>query len=150
MSKKKIGIIIVSIILTAGIAVGCYFMLKPKKEAPKKVIETTTVEQTTKDPNKGKVQSYLTGEMISKKRQKRRPVAIMINNIIDAIPQYGISKAEVMYEAPVEGGITRLMCIMDDYDNLKRIGSIRSCRIYYTRFALEWDAIYSHFGQLLS
>ncbi len=146
--NKKVITGIVAVVITALVGVGAYFVLKPKKQpAKKKVVETTTVEVTTKDPYAGKVQSYLTGEMISKKRKKKRPVAIMINNIKDAIPQYGISKAEVMYEAPVEGGITRLMAIMDDYDNLKRIGSIRSCRIYYTRFALEWDAIYSHFGQ---
>lgn len=39
------------------------------------------------------------------------------------------------------------MAIFDDYSKIKKIGSIRSCRIYYCYFALEWDAIYCHYGQ---
>ena len=33
----------------------------------------------------------------------------MINNVQAALPQAGIANAGVMYEAPVEGGITRMM-----------------------------------------
>lgn len=39
------------------------------------------------------------------------------------------------------------MAIIEDYDDLARIGSVRSCRTYYTYFAREFDAIYAHFGQ---
>ena len=103
-------------------------------ETTKKVettVEPTTVEETTKDPYAGKVQSPLTGKYISKKQAKRRPVALMYNNIINAIPHSGISNADVIYEVPVEGAITRLMGIFDNYDKLKKMGSVRSCRIYY-------------------
>ena len=58
--------------------------------------------------------SYLTGKQVSTEIGSKRPVAIMFNNIIDAIPQAGIANADVVYEAPVEGGITRLMGIMED------------------------------------
>ena len=34
-----------------------------------------------------------------------------------------------------------------DYDGLERIGSVRSCRTYYTYFAREFDAVYVHYGQ---
>ncbi|MCR5705112.1 MAG: DUF3048 domain-containing protein [Eubacterium sp.] len=143
-----IGILVIVGIIVAVVAFG-------KKEEPKKVVETTTPEVTTveettiepEDPHKGKVQSYLTGEYIDKKQAKKRPIAVMINNIQDAIPQSGISSAKVIYEAPVEGGITRMMAIFDEYEDLKRIGSIRSCRLYYPKFANEWNAIYVHFGQ---
>lgn len=123
---------------------------KLKEETTTAVPETTTEAQTepvTKDPNAGKVQSFLTGEYISEKTASKRPVAVMINNISDAWPHSGISDAGVIYEAPVEGGITRLMAIFDDYKGIKKIGSVRSCRIYYCYFALEWDAIYCHYGQ---
>ena len=112
-------------------------------------VESSTVaeEETTKDPHEGQVQSYLSGKYVSKKAAKKRPVAVMINNISDSLPQSGISDASVIYEAPVEGGITRMMAMFENYDKLKKIGSIRSCRIYYCYFALEWDAIYCHFGQ---
>ena len=91
--------------------------------------------------------SYLTGKQVSTEIGSKRPVAIMFNNIIDAIPQAGIANADVVYEAPVEGGITRLMGIMEDYEDASRIGSVRSCRNYYVYYATEFDAIYSHFGQ---
>lgn len=62
-------------------------------------------------------------------------------------PQSGIANAGVVYEAPVEGDITRLMGIFEDYKDLERIGSVRSCRDYYIFYANEFDAIYAHYGQ---
>ena len=63
------------------------------------------------------------------------------------MPHYGMNNAGVIYEAPVEGGINRYMAIIEDYDDLERIGSVRSCRTYYTYFAKEFEAVYAHFGQ---
>ena len=69
-------------------------------------IEPTSAEDALPE---GMVKSYLTGEPVAEVRGKRRPVAVMLSNIISACPQSGISRAGVIYEAPVEGGITRLM-----------------------------------------
>lgn len=95
----------------------------------------------------GKIRSYLTGEMIDVKQGNRRPLAIMMSNDKEALPQYGINRAGVVYEAPMEGDIHRYMALIEDYDDLERIGSVRSCRTYFTYFAREYDAIYAHFGQ---
>ncbi len=95
----------------------------------------------------GMIRSYLTGEMVSVEQGNRRPLAIMMSNDKEALPQYGINRAGVVYEAPVEGTMNRYMAILEDYDDLDRIGSVRSCRTYYTYFAREFDAIYAHFGQ---
>ena len=43
--------------------------------------------------------------------------------------------------------MNRYMSIIEDFDDLERIGSVRSCRTYYTYFAREFDAIYAHYGQ---
>lgn len=152
MDKKK------KIIIGAGAAIAAIIVIaivcilifgSAKKVEDKKEPETTTAapETTTEDPNAGKTLSYLTGEYVSSKRASKRPVALMYNNIINAIPHSGLSNAEIIYEAPVEGSITRLMGIFDNYENLKKMGSVRSCRLYYCYFALEWDAIYGHYGQ---
>ena len=69
--------------------------------------------------------SSLTGQEVPVSIGRKRPVAIMFNNIIDAIPQYGISKAGVTVEAEVEGLITRIMGIMEDYEGAGRIGPQR-------------------------
>lgn len=104
----------------------------------------TFEERVEKD---GKIRSYLTGQMVDAKIGNRRPIAIMMSNDKASLPQYGINRADIVYEAPVEGGMNRYMAIIEDYDDLDRIGSVRSCRTYYTYFAREFDAIYAHFGQ---
>ena len=74
-----------------------------------------------------------------------RPIAVMIDNNIDAMPQAGLKEADIVYEMIVEGGETRLMLILQDKD-LEKIGPIRSSRHYFLDYALENDAIYVHYG----
>ena len=76
---------------------------------------------------------------------KERPIAVMIDNHIDAMPQAGVLEADIVYEIIVEGGETRLMLILQDKD-LEKIGPIRSSRHYFLDYALENDAIYVHYG----
>ena len=121
------------------------------------VLEDETEEETKPEPevyepwerleSDGMVRSYLTGEMVPAAQGNRRPLAIMMSNDKESLPQYGINRAGVVYEAPVEGAMNRYMAIMENYDDLDRIGSVRSCRTYYTYFAREFDAIYAHCGQ---
>ncbi|MBR4169335.1 MAG: DUF3048 domain-containing protein [Lachnospiraceae bacterium] len=102
------------------------------------------------DPNAlepGQMRSYLSGLPVDEKIGNRRPIAIMLNNLEAAQPMSGISYADVVYEYVVEGAITRLMGLFENYDDLDKIGSVRSCREYFVYTALEFDAIYMHFGQ---
>lgn len=93
------------------------------------------------------VQSYLSGKMVPSEIGDRRPVAVMLNNIEDAMPMSGVGSADLLYECVVEGSLTRMMGIFEDYDDLEKIGSVRSCRNYFVYYALESDAIYCHYGQ---
>lgn len=77
----------------------------------------------------------------------KRPVAVMVNNLKGALPQYGIEQADIIYEIPVEGGITRLMAVYADYTNVPDVCSVRSCRYYYPLICLGMDAIYCHWGE---
>lgn len=99
------------------------------------------------DYNNGKVASKLTGEWTDPDIAKRRPICLMINNIDVAMPQSGLSNADIMYECLVEGGITRLMGVFQDYTKLEKLGPVRSARHYYVDFANEYGGIYCHFGQ---
>jgi hypothetical protein len=108
---------------------------------------TPTVTPTVEpDNHDGEAKSKLTGLWVSKKISNKRPYAIMFNNIKLASPQSGTTKASILYEALVEGGITRLMGIFGDPGG-DRIGSVRSARHYFVSFADEYDAIYVHYGQ---
>ena len=95
----------------------------------------------------GKIRSYLTGEMTAVEKADRRPVAVMISNDKESWPHYGMGRAGVIYEVPVEGDMVRYMALLEDYDDLERIGSVRSCRNCFIAFANEFDAIYAHYGQ---
>ncbi|MFA5853583.1 MAG: DUF3048 domain-containing protein [Patescibacteria group bacterium] len=74
-----------------------------------------------------------------------RPVAIMVDNHPNARPQSGVSKADVVWEAPVEGGLTRNMLIFRSASTTE-IGPVRSARPYFLRWAREFDAVYAHVG----
>lgn len=97
----------------------------------------------------GKMQSYLTGEWKDAKVAQRRAMAVMIpNNYMNGstVPQHGLSYASIIYEAPVEGRFTRLMAVFEDYDDLEKLGPVRSSRDYYVYEAMAMDAIYCNWG----
>lgn len=94
-----------------------------------------------------KNQNLLTGiGDLSQEAIGKRPVAVMINNVEDALPQYGITEADVIFEMPVEGDLTRLMALYADYTKVPDICAIRSCRYYYPAIAKGFDAFYVHWG----
>ena len=95
----------------------------------------------------GKIRSYFTGEWIDADIGTKRPLAVMLSMTPAALPMSGPTGASVIYECPVEKRITRWMGIFEDWEKLEKIGSVRSCRLYYLQFAQEFDAIYAHFGQ---
>ena len=88
----------------------------------------------------------LTGESCETDISKNRPIAVMINNHKSGQPQLGISRADIIYEIPAEGGITRMMAVYQDVTGVGNIGTVRSARDYYASLALGMDALYLHAG----
>jgi len=75
-----------------------------------------------------------------------RPYAVSINNHPVAIKaQTGLNKAYMVYEFPIEGGLTRSLALFKDVNDVK-VGTIRSARKDYIDYVLENDAIFVHFG----
>ncbi len=103
-------------------------------------------EDDTLPPKEGMVRSRLTNEWVDADVAATRPIAVMTPNEISAIPHYNLSKASIIYEANVEGRMTRMMAIYEDWDSLDKIGNIRSLRPYFAYWAFEWDAFIVHFG----
>jgi len=91
------------------------------------------------------VVSDLDGLEYDKEVANRRPIAIMIENHPDARPQFGLTKASIVYESIAEGGITRYMALYGPKD-ADRVGPIRSARTYFVEWMLEYKAIYAHAG----
>ena len=92
------------------------------------------------------VRRPLDGLMVPADAPAAKYVAVMIDNIAEALPQSGVSKAPLVIEAPVEGGLTRLMAVFPSDADVAKIGPVRSARPYYVDWASEFDALYAHSG----
>lgn len=108
---------------------------------------TTTITTTAVTVPLSQERNPLTGEIgFPAAAVGKRPVAVMINNVRPSLPQYGIADADVIFELPVEAGITRMMAVYADYTAIPDVCSVRSCRYYYPILCLGMDAIYCHWG----
>ncbi|MBI4129770.1 DUF3048 domain-containing protein [Candidatus Roizmanbacteria bacterium] len=77
----------------------------------------------------------------------RRPLGVMLENHTEARPHSGLSKADVVYEAVAEGGITRFLALF--YCGIgenTEFAPVRSARTYYLDWVSEYDGLYNHVG----
>ncbi len=92
------------------------------------------------------VSRRLDGVLVPTGEEAFTPRAIMIDNQADARPFSGVASAQLVIEAPVEGGITRLLAFFDATNTVFEIGPVRSARPYFVDWALGWRALYAHVG----
>jgi hypothetical protein len=151
--KKKVLALLLSTAMMAGLLAGCggsADTAEQGNDSADTVVEGDQQQEGTAETPEvspdGQARSYLTGEWIDADLANQRPVAIMFENTTAALPSYNISNADIIYEFPVEGGITRMMAIFQDYSGMERIGNVRSCRSYFAYTAIAYDAIYVHCG----
>ena len=111
---------------------------------PKSTPEPTPEPEAPKAP-KGNI-NPLTGEPLDKDITSLRPITCMLNNHTDALPQCGITSADIIYELPEEG-ITRMLGVFAQIPDCDRLGSVRSSRPYHADLSLSYDAIFVHWGR---
>jgi hypothetical protein len=70
----------------------------------------------------------------------RPPLAVKVENLPAARPQTGLSWADIVYEEPVEGGITRFIAIYQCQD-ASRIEPVRSARLTDVDVLLQFDQV---------
>ncbi len=133
-SKKGIGLII--ILLLAIFAVGIWLGIEKFKNSQE--VGSTENVPKVQEPKQVPKPKTLAGT--------ERPIAFMIDNNINAMPQAGLEEADLVYEIIVEGGETRLMAVIQNKE-ISKIGPLRSVRHYYLDYMLENDAICVHYGQ---
>lgn len=117
-------------------------------ETTEKEVITGEVISESEIPE-GMVLSDLTGEFISKEIENQRPIAVMVDNESKALPHYGLTEADIVYEmvnSTANGRITRLMALVKDWESLGQFGSIRSARATNCMLTMEWNAILCHDG----
>jgi len=127
--KRNLICLMLIAILTLGAFSGC-----AKKEEPAPPPEPKPV--TYKSP--------LTG-VEREKKYPARPLVVSIDNVGDAIPQSWLSKADLVYEFPVEGQQSRLNAIY--YGQFpEEFGPIRSTRPYFVDLTREYKGIFLAHG----
>ncbi len=159
--KKRIFALCSALLLSLTVFAGCGS--KPTEEsaasepeatataAPTAEAESSAAESTTEPTEAPSTEpanvNLLTGlPTLTDGAIGKRPVAVMVNNVDAALPQYGISAADLIFELPVEYDLTRLMAVYGDYTQIPEVCSIRSCRYYYPILAVGFDAIYVNWG----
>lgn len=88
----------------------------------------------------------LDGVLVDPSATQLSRFAVMIDNHPDAKPQSGLAEASLVYEIPVEGGLTRFMAVFDASSTVQQIGPVRSARLYFEEFARGLGAVYAHVG----
>ena len=154
--KKRILAFCSALLLGLTVLSGC--QSTPAEEsstssaAPTETAEATATPEATAEPTEAPNAepanvNLLTGlPTLTDEAVGKRPVAVMINNVEAALPQYGISAADVIFEIPVEYDLTRLMALYGDYTQVPDVCSVASCRYYYPILAVGFDAGSVHWG----
>lgn len=112
--------------------------------SPSPSVEPTPTAEPT--PTPPLYTNPLTGEATDTDLSGQKPVTVVINNIKAAMPQQGNSTADIIYEAVAEGGITRMLAVYQDPNDLTTIGSVRSARDCFLDLALGHDGVFVHAG----
>lgn len=73
------------------------------------------------------------------------PLAIMMDNTPNSYPHSGLEQADLVYEAFVEGGITRLMAVFWRRE-AELVMPVRSARTPFVIWVAELGALYGHAG----
>lgn len=107
------------------------------------------------DPNLPKTEECpINGMMYSEPEreiwEERRPMTAIVENHEESRPQSGLSRADVIYEAVAEGGITRFLSIFYCGASAQdvKIAPIRSVRVYFINWAAGYGEkpIFVHIG----
>lgn len=151
--KKRLLMLLASVAMVAALT-ACGGEEEPaedvvvevEEEAEDVVEEEPVVEEEVPE---GFYRSELTNEIISEELKDQRPIAVMVDNELTALPHYGLTQADVVYElmnSTKNGEITRFMALVKDWDAIEQFGSIRSLRPTNILLANEWNAIICHDG----
>ena len=157
---KKRALLLGMMLTLAVTSVGC-----GKKEADANITEPIYEESSEEavvgdvvdneeeeDLPDGKVRNELTGELIDESLANQRPIAVMVDNESIALPHYGLTQADVVYEmmnSTENGRITRFMALVKDWETLEQFGSIRSARVTNCILAAEWNILHFQVWMIL-
>jgi hypothetical protein len=93
----------------------------------------------------GEAYALLDGVKAPEAARMLLPVAVMVDDNVQARPQYGFNAASIVYQAPADGGETRYMMVFQERQ-AKRVEPVRSGRPYFVNWASEYRGAFAHYG----
>jgi hypothetical protein len=88
------------------------------------------------------------GRSAPSEKRDRPALAIKVENSVEARPQSGLERADLVYEEIVEGGITRFMALFHCGQS-RRTGPVRSARFDDAKLALPFTRLLAYSGSNL-
>ena len=135
--RKTLSAVVV-VLVVAAIGGLAYFHFKKGTSTPTTTTTTTTLPRYPTAPLTGMPDP--TGLSV-----KRPALTVKIENTPQALPQWGIDQADVVYEEIVNGGITRLAAIFNSHAPAK-VGPVRSVRPTDTQVVWPLGGIFAYSG----
>lgn len=124
MAVTRRGKTLIAIVAILVLGAGAFAVLALTGNAPEIVKKALPGDQGEETPPA----CPLTGLPAPGEEIPDRPaLAIKVENAPEARPQYGLDTADIIYEEPVEGGVTRFIVIYQCAD-AKRVEPVRSAR----------------------
>ena len=136
-------VIVLGLLIWSGFLWWRLFIAEPKYATESASGGETAVENASTSTL---AQRSIDGVMMPVEQATSSLFAVMIDNFLESRPPANLSQASLVWEAPVEAGLTRLLTVYPMSTQLSRIGPIRSARPYFLDWAKELNALYLHVG----
>lgn len=150
--KKKAKIFLgvnFAILIVALISLIVIFSLvfKSKQDVDTSLaLEHSEAPNLSSESDKEMSSRKIDGVMVESGSENNYLLALMIDNHTEARPPSGLDKANLVFEAEVEGSMTRIMAVFSTGSEIPEIGPVRSARPYFVDWARELSALYAHVG----
>jgi hypothetical protein len=143
-SRRILGLILTVLIGLTGCS-SSKPTSKSNIDTPSSPPATSENKSTSAIPTEQKYYAPFTGEEVPKEAVNKQAVMSIIENSPDAWPQSGFTEADIVFEAMVEGGITRCLALYQK-ESSPKIGPVRSMRTYFIDIAYEYNLPFAHCG----
>jgi len=146
--KSKFSYPVILIILTVlFVGFGCFIYFFPGETVPVGEVLEPDIDENEGNSGIDEVLPFICPfDGTPLEELPLRPVVVTIDNFAPARPQSGLSAADLIYEIPAEGGITRFLAVYY-HGKAEKIGPIRSARPYLALLAQDWNGVYIHAGE---
>ncbi|MDL2254199.1 DUF3048 domain-containing protein, partial [Ruminococcaceae bacterium OttesenSCG-928-I18] len=145
MQKKALAVLLASVFLCLFAA--CTQQQRAGNEIPLPgEEETEQAAELMALPLAGALNPLTGNPAIEGAVEGQRPVAVMVANTQQSLPQRGLAGCDVLLETVAEGGITQLMAMYGDFRMVPQVGPVRSAPDQFVQFAIPSNAIFAHIG----